>query len=66
MPRQARIDAPGALHHIIARGIAKKPIFIDNYEKWVPNPIRIQDPPYFLFYAAPSGLMTMPRFCWNL
>ncbi len=27
MPRQARIDAPGALHHIICRGIERKPIF---------------------------------------
>jgi hypothetical protein len=24
MPRQARIDSPGALHHIIARGIERK------------------------------------------
>ena len=29
MPRKARIDAPGALHHIICRGIAKSKIFID-------------------------------------
>jgi REP element-mobilizing transposase RayT len=27
MPRKARIDAPAALHHIIARGIARKKIF---------------------------------------
>lgn len=27
MPRQARIDAPGALHHIIVRGIEKRKIF---------------------------------------
>jgi REP element-mobilizing transposase RayT len=27
MPRKARIDAPGALHHIIIRGIEKKAIF---------------------------------------
>lgn len=27
MPRQARIDAPGALHHIIARGIERCKIF---------------------------------------
>jgi hypothetical protein len=27
MPRQARIDAPGALHHIIARGIERRKIF---------------------------------------
>jgi len=24
MPRQSRIDEPGALHHIIARGIERK------------------------------------------
>ena len=29
MPRQSRIDAPGALHHIIARGIGRREIF-DN------------------------------------
>ena len=29
MPRKSRIDAPGALHHIIARGIAKNKIFLD-------------------------------------
>ena len=27
MPRKARIDAPGALHHIIIRGIEKRRIF---------------------------------------
>lgn len=30
MPRKARIDAPGALHHIIIRGIERKPIFKDE------------------------------------
>jgi len=30
MPRKARIDAPGALHHIIVRGIEKSPIFKDS------------------------------------
>jgi REP element-mobilizing transposase RayT len=29
MPRKARIDAPGALHHIIVRGIERKVIFRD-------------------------------------
>ena len=33
MPRQARIDAPGALHHIIFRGIARKPIFVDDRDR---------------------------------
>ncbi len=32
MPRQARIDAPGALHHIIARGIERKAIFRDTQD----------------------------------
>jgi hypothetical protein len=33
MPRKARIDAPGALHHIINRGIARKAIFNDNADR---------------------------------
>jgi len=28
----ARIDAPGALHHIIARGIERKRIFTDGVD----------------------------------
>ena len=27
MPRKARLDAPGALHHIIVRGIERRKIF---------------------------------------
>jgi putative transposase len=30
MPRKARIDAPGALHHVMARGIERRIIFMDN------------------------------------
>jgi REP element-mobilizing transposase RayT len=33
MPRQARIDAPGALHHIIIRGIERKAIFKDSADR---------------------------------
>jgi hypothetical protein len=32
MPRKARVDAPGALHHIIIRGIERKPIFKDKID----------------------------------
>jgi putative transposase len=32
MPRKARIDAPGALHHIIIRGIERNPIFNDSQD----------------------------------
>ena len=33
MPRKSRIDAPGALHHIIVRGIDRKSIFKDDADK---------------------------------
>jgi putative transposase len=33
MPRQARIDAPGALHHIMVRGIERRKIFRDDKDK---------------------------------
>jgi len=33
MPRKARIDAPGALHHIMARGIEGRPIFQNDHDR---------------------------------
>lgn len=33
MPRKARIDAPGALHHIIVRGIERREIFKDDTDR---------------------------------
>ncbi len=33
MPRQARIDAPGAIHHIICRGIERRKIFSDDTDR---------------------------------
>jgi len=33
MPCKARIDAPGALHHIIVRGIERRKIFIDDSDR---------------------------------
>ena len=33
MPRQARIDIPGALHHIIGRGIERRKIFQDDTDR---------------------------------
>ncbi len=33
MPRQARIDAPGALHHIICRGMERQAIFRDDVDR---------------------------------
>ena len=33
MPRQSQIDAPGALHHAIIRGIEKGVIFRDDTDR---------------------------------
>ena len=33
MPRKSRIDAPGALHHIVARGIDRQKIFQDDADR---------------------------------
>ena len=33
MPRQARIDAPGAVHHLIIRGIEKTAIFANDQDR---------------------------------
>ena len=33
MPRKARIDAAGALHHIIVRGIERRKIFWDDVDR---------------------------------
>jgi len=33
MPRKARIDASGALHHIIVRGIERRKIFYDDKDR---------------------------------
>ncbi|MFO7761970.1 MAG: hypothetical protein ACQES8_05620 [Thermodesulfobacteriota bacterium] len=34
MSRQARIDSPGALHHIIVRGIDRRTIFDDDEDRF--------------------------------
>ena len=33
MPRQARLDAPGVLHHVMGRGIERSRIFWDDWDK---------------------------------
>lgn len=34
MPRVARPDAPGALHHVMIRGLEKREIFRDDVDRW--------------------------------
>jgi hypothetical protein len=33
MPRKARIDAPGSLHHVIVREIERRRIFRSDYDR---------------------------------
>ncbi len=33
MPRQARLDTPGALQHVMARGIERRKIFWDDKDR---------------------------------
>ncbi len=33
MPRGPRLDAPGALHHVVVRGIEGRPIFLDGRDR---------------------------------
>lgn len=33
MPRQARLDSPGTLHHVMVRGIEKRPIVNDETDR---------------------------------
>ncbi len=34
MPRKARIDVSGALHHVLVRGIERGKIFRSDYDRW--------------------------------
>jgi putative transposase len=33
MPRRARLDAPGVIHHVMIRGIERRSIFRDNNDR---------------------------------
>lgn len=33
MPRTARLDAPGVLHHVMIRGIERRKIFRNNIDR---------------------------------
>jgi len=33
MPRQARLDAPGTLHHVMVRGIEGTPLFLEDKDR---------------------------------
>ena len=51
MPRRSRIDPPGALHHIIGRGIERMAIFRDDHDR---------DAGDVLFYLTIAGFKVPP------
>jgi REP-associated tyrosine transposase len=77
MPRPARIDAPGVLHHVIIRAIKKRKIFrkasdqcdfIDRVEQLVPATrtacyawASMSHHAHFLFRSGPAGMAKLMR-----
>jgi putative transposase len=77
MPRLARLDAPGVLHHIMIRGIERRKIFRDNkdrdgfLERLSTVLVETNTPCYawallnnhahFLFRSGPSGISNVMR-----
>ena len=37
MPRGPRLDAPGVLHHVMVRGIERRPLFGDDRDRRRPG-----------------------------
>jgi len=66
MPRKARIDAPGALHHIIVRGIERRKIFYDdrdrdNFLKRLGHVLTETGTPCFAWALIPNHLHLLLR-----
>jgi len=77
MPRQARLDAPGVLHHVIIRGIEQKNIFrsradrldfIDRLSRLAPETrtacyawALMGNHAHFLFRSGPEGIARLMR-----
>jgi len=59
MLRKSRIDAPGALHHIICRGIERRKIFYDE-DIWKPGnqPLRVRARSLVCFWAVTESGMS--------
>ena len=62
MPRQARIDAPGTLHHVISRGIERKEIVKDDYDRQTTIDA-VEFIRRFLLHVLPKGFMRIRHYC---
>ncbi|MEW6664285.1 MAG: transposase [Thermodesulfobacteriota bacterium] len=77
MPRRARLDAPGALHHVMIRGIERRAIFrsdkdredlLDRIEPLLPKTgtacyawAFLQNHAHFLLRSGPRGIASLMR-----
>ncbi len=77
MPRSARIDTPGALHHVIIRGIERRKIyrdkadqqdFADRLSRLIPETqticygwVLMSNHAHFLFRSGPDGIAKLMR-----
>ena len=77
MPRQARLDAPGTLHHVMIRGIERSPIFKDDQDRqdFVSRTgilaqetgtkilawVLMRNPVHLLFFSGPTGISQFMR-----
>ncbi len=77
MPRLARLDAPGILHHVIIRGIERKAIFrdqtdlenfVDRLSQLIPETrtscyawVLMTNHVHFLLRSGPDGLATLMK-----
>ena len=52
MPRQARLDTPGTLHHVIVRGIEKRRIVDDRWDRDTTAPFTVSPEPRALTCCA--------------
>jgi len=77
MPRSARLDSPGILHHIMIRGIERKPIFKSDHDRedfierlslLLPETktgcyawVLMHNHGHFLFRSGPGGIAQLMR-----
>ena len=77
MPRIARLDTPGLLHHVMIRGIERRKIFLDDQDRenlakrlslLLPETVTqcyawafMPNHAHFLFKSGPSGIATLMR-----
>jgi hypothetical protein len=55
MPRQARLDAPGTLHHVIIRGLERRAIVKDDVDREAWASVRASR------FTSPSGGSARPH-----